>query len=412
MTPTRMRDVAGRMFFRNFFSILLFAVSMAEWATLWWLLPPLQSTPPALHAVAAGAIYLFNRRFTGGFARRTSRPRWRRVYEAFAFTSLFCAVFLLLTFLTAELTQLLVGTVLAAVHPKSEDVVGGDLAGVFAWARSVGFGFIVFAFAYGYTFGQSRLKVTRMRLPLRNFGSLSGLRIAQISDIHIGQNLTHAQLRRFVQRVNRIEADILCITGDIVDNARADLPGFLPLLAQLRAKRAVVAILGNHDHYAGAARVEEALRRHTDFIVLRDTHVTLDVDGTPLHIIGLDDRGIDWVRGVPAVPYLKEVLATLPPRDAVLVLSHRPDIFAQCADLGVALTLSGHTHGGQVALPLPFRRPLNFARMATRFDRGLFRENGSFLYVNNGIGVTAQRVRLCTPREISVFEVAAQPESC
>jgi predicted MPP superfamily phosphohydrolase len=410
MTTTHLRDAAGRTFFRNFFSMLLFAISAAEWVTLWWLFWPRESTPFALHVVAIGAVYLFNRRFTGGFARRASRPRWRRVYEAFAFTSLFCAVFLLLTFLTGELTQLLVGTVLAAVHSSANAVVGGELAGAFAWVRSVGFGLIVFTFVYGYTYGQARLKVTWMRLPLRNFGALPRLRIAQISDIHIGQNLTREQLLRFVERANGVEADILCITGDIADNARADLARFLPLLAKLRAKRAVVAILGNHDHYAGAARVEEALQRHTDFIVLRDAHVTIDVDGKPLHIVGLDDRGVDWARGVPAVPYLGAVLASLPPQEPVLVLSHRPDVFAQCADLGVGLTLSGHTHGGQVALPSPFGRPINAARMVTRFDRGLFRKNGSVLYVNNGLGVTAQRVRLCTPREISVFEVEPQAD--
>lgn len=408
---TRLREAAGRTFFHNFFSMLLFAVSAAEWWTMWWLLWPWESTSPIVHAVAIVAVYLFNRRHTASYrTRRVRRPPWRRAYEAFAFTSLFCAVFLLLTFLAGEVAQVLVGTVLAAVQTPNGSM-RGNVEGAFAWVRNVGVGLIVFMFAYGYTVGQSRLKVARMRLPMRNFNTLPGLRIAQISDIHIGQNLTSEQLTRFVERVNAVEADVVCITGDIADNARADLSRFLPLLGRLRAKRAVVAILGNHDHYAGAVRVEEALRRHTDFVVLRDAHMTLDIDGRPLHIVGLDDRGRDWARGVSEVEYLAEVVATLPPEEPVLVLCHRPDIFAQTAELGVGLTLSGHTHGGQVALPLPFRKPLNPSRVVTPFDRGLFRKNDSFLYVNNGLGVTAQRVRLCTPREISVFEVEARDET-
>jgi predicted MPP superfamily phosphohydrolase len=408
MTATQLRAAGARVFFRYFFITLLFLISAAEWITLWWLLWPREATPMAVHVVALGAIYWFNRYLSRGTTRLSRRSAGRRLYEAFAFTSLFCAAFLLLTFVAREVTQLIVGTVLAAVQSGASGGVATDLEDAFGWVRRVGFGLIVIALTYGYTVGQARLRVTRMRLPLRNFGKLPALRIAQISDIHIGQNLSRQQLAKFVERVNQTDADIICITGDIADNARADLATFLPLLGGLRAKRAVVAILGNHDHYGGAARVEEALRRYTGFIVLRDAHVTLDIDGEPLHIIGLDDRGIDWARGVKEVAYLGETLARLPPHEAVLVLCHRPDIFAQTSRLGVGLTLSGHTHGGQVALPLFFGKQLSPARIVTRFDRGLFRRNGSFLYVNNGIGVTAQRVRLCTPREISVFEV--EPE--
>jgi predicted MPP superfamily phosphohydrolase len=328
---------------------------------------------------------------------RTARPPWRRVYDAVAFTCLFCAVFLLLSYVGSGLTQLILSGV-AGVSSERIDVA-------FDWLRRVGFGFIVLALIYGYTIGQSRLKVTRMQLPLRNFDSLRGLRIAQISDIHIGQNLSSTQLNRFVKSVNELEPDLVCVTGDIADNASSDLAFFLPILAQLRARHAVIAILGNHDHYAGASRLEDALRQHTDFIVLRDEHVTLDVGGRPLHVVGLDDRGIDWARGVRELPYLADVLHSLPANEPVIVLSHRPDIFPQAAACGAGLMLSGHTHGGQIAMPWRRGKALNPARIATRFDRGLFRENGSFLYVNCGLGVTGQRVRLGTPREISLVEV-------
>lgn len=400
-------ETLTRLFFGNFFSMLLFVVSAGQWAVLWWLLWPEAPTPPWVHLLGVTTVYLVNRRITGGVGRRTGRKAWRRFYDAYAFTSLFCAAFLLLTFVAREATQLLVGTVLAAVRSDGAAAFSPDsLDAAFSWLRHGGVGLIALTLVYGYTIGQSRLKVTRMRLRLRNFDRLPGFCIAQISDIHIGQNLTTEQLTRFVGSVNAVEPDLICITGDIADNASSDLARFLPILGQLRARHAVVAILGNHDHYAGANRLADALRQHTDFIVLRDAHVTLDIDGKPLHVVGLDDRGIDWARGVRELPYLADTLNALPASEPAVVLSHRPDIFPQAAACGAGLMLSGHTHGGQIAMPWRRGKALNPARIATRFDRGLFRDKDSFLYVNCGLGVTGQRVRLGTPREISVIEAA------
>jgi predicted MPP superfamily phosphohydrolase len=230
------------------------------------------------------------------------------------------------------------------------------------------------------------------------------LRIAQISDIHVGQTLSAAQLRRFVARVNATAPDLICITGDIVDSPLADYAGFFPLLAELRARYGVCAILGNHDHYAGADDVVAALRHWTTFRVLRDSAVTIDVEGACVHVIGLDDRGRDWARGLESDDRLAELLEDAPAGATVLLLSHRPDIFRHAAATAVPLTLSGHTHGGQLALPWRGRRR-NLAEFITRFDRGLYRSGDSFLYVNCGLGVTGQRIRLFTPREVTVLEL-------
>lgn len=409
MRWSEVREALVRLFFANFFTLLLVAVSGAQWTFLWWLLGP-QPTPWFVHPLGATAVYAINRRITDNrFLRRTARRPWRRFYDAFAFTSLFCSLFLLLVYGLQLAAHGVVGTVSAGLSGGGAPMLsGGGLDAAFRWLASTGVGLICFAFAYGYTIGQARLRVSRLQLPLRGFERLGGLRIAHITDIHAGQNLTLAQLERFVRRVNEQNADLVCITGDIADNAGSDLALFFPVLGRLRARRAVIAILGNHDHYAGARRVEEALRQHTDFIVLRDQHVRLDIDGVPLHVVGLDDRGIDWARGIRELRYLAETLAGLPPGEAVLLLCHRPDIFHQSAQLGVGLTLSGHTHGGQIALPWIGGRALNPARLATPYDRGLFANNGSYLYVNCGLGVTGQQVRLCTPREIAVLEVTGE----
>jgi hypothetical protein len=104
-------------------------------------------------------------------------------------------------------------------------------------------------------------------------------------------------------------------------------------------------------------------------------------------------------------PRLAELLASAPEKAPILLLSQRPDAFAQAAVAGVALTLAGHTHGGQLAIPWPGRRHRNPTEIMTPFTRGLYKHDGSNLYVNWGLSVTGQRVRLFTPREIAVIEL-------
>ncbi len=411
MSFEQARATLVRWFFFNFFRLLILAVSISQWVLLWWLSGSLVAYPWYVHAAAPAAIYAFNRRLI----RRGSQQRGERrvetalprLYYAAAFTSLFCTLFLLLTASLWLPSKLVVGALAAQAGTGLR--LGPAAAGLdtaFRWLANGGVAVIIGLLGYGYTAGQTQLAVTVHRLRLRNAPpSWHGLRIAQISDIHVGRNLDRAQLERFVERVNEVGADLICVTGDIADNAAADLDRFLPILGRMRATHGVIAILGNHDHYAGADAVEAALQRNTDWTVLRDAHTVLGVRGHPLHVIGLDDRGRDWARGVASTPVLDELLGGVPVRAATLLLCHRPDIFSQAAARGIGLTLSGHTHGGQLGLPWFDGRIRNLAQFVTRFDRGLFANGGSFLYVNSGLGVTGQRIRLWTPREISVIEV-------
>lgn len=407
----QLRAYAVRWFFAHFFRLVLIAVSVSQCFLLWWLFPRTVATfPLAAQWAAPLIVYGANRWIVAG--RNRSDPMRRRAgtglraYSAFALTCLFCCAFLLLTgglWLGARIF-------LGAIAVEARSVYAGiqidsTLDTGFRWLANSGIAVVGSAFAYGYTIGQRRLRIARISLPARGrSAALAGLRIVQISDIHIGQNLQREQLQRFVAQVNALQPDLICITGDIADSPSSDLETFFPELARLRAPHGVFAILGNHDHYAGAERVEEALRRLTPCVVLRDQQRVIEINGQRLHVIGLDDRGRDWARGVPAVPYLERAVATLPASDPVLLLCHRPDIFAQAADAGVDLTLAGHTHGGQIGLPWFDGRVRNLAQFITVYDRGLFAHDSSYLYVNCGLGVTGQRIRLSTPREITVIE--------
>jgi predicted MPP superfamily phosphohydrolase len=178
------------------------------------------------------------------------------------------------------------------------------------------------------------------------------------------------------------------------------------VLAGLRARHGVFVTLGNHDFYAGADEVTAALRRLTPFTVLRDALVRVEIRGASLAIAGVDDLGRDWARGVLEHPALPPLAAAVPAGTPLIVLSHRPDCFAQAARLGAAVVLSGHTHGGQLALPLG-RRVRNLAEFISPFHRGLYRDGDATLYVNRGLGFTGQKIRLFTPREIACLELTA-----
>lgn len=402
---TQARAAVARRFFRSFFTLLLLAVSAAQWTVAAWTLAVGAGVALGwpVHLAGVGGMYLLNRRLT-----LAGRP-WRgapvfRVYTATAFVSLFCAAFLAAAWIAFSALDGALGVLSAqAIGAAGQTAVQAGVGDAFRWTASVGMAGIALLMGYGYVAGQHELRVQRQTVPVR--GLRRSLTIAQISDIHIGQNLTMAQLERFVRLVNDTAPDLVCITGDIADSPLADLDAFFPILAGLRARYGVCAILGNHDHGTGADRVVAALRRWTTFRVLRDAAVTLDCDGAPLHVIGLDDRGRDWARGIRSDARLAELLDAAPADVPVLLLVHRPDIFEQAAAAGVPLTLSGHTHGGQLAIPWFGGRRRNLAEFVTAFDRGLYRRGDAHLYVNSGLGVTGQRIRLFTPREITVAEL-------
>jgi uncharacterized protein len=392
---------AKRAFFQAFFRLLLGAVAVAEWASVAWVLHAFGVRVPAgVHVIAPLGFFALNRwivlRRTGARRPAPVADGLIRVYVAAAFTSVFCGSFLGLAGLVW-----CAGAVLALALPPA---AAPALADLHFWATSAGLAAIAALFAHGYTSGRRALAVTRLPIPVAGLPpALHGFRIVQLSDLHIGAYLDLAELAAHVARVNALEPDLICLTGDLVDRAETCAAAF-PVLAGLRARHGVVATLGNHDFYAGADAVTAALERATDFTVLRDACATVRVGDTRLVLIGLDDLGLDWARGVPAHPALPGLVVGLPDGAPLVVLSHRPDCFPQAAQLGASLVLSGHTHGGQLGVP-GLGRVRNLAEFITRFDRGLYRRGRATLYVNRGLGFTGQPVRLFTPREIAVLEL-------
>jgi uncharacterized protein len=223
----------------------------------------------------------------------------------------------------------------------------------------------------------------------------SGLNIVQISDIHHGLFFSQESLIEVVQQANCLKPDILALTGDFVTYSRANIAPAAEILGQLRARYGVLAVLGNHDFRVDAEAVTSALQRN-HIEVLRNRHIGLRFCGESIYLAGVDDYGY----GADLRSALRGV-----PRDAVTVLlAHNPRIITRAARFGVSLVLSGHTHGGQVNLPL-LGTVYGRSPERLRYKIGWDRLENTQIYVSRGIGTIVLPWRFRCPAEITRLEL-------
>lgn len=228
--------------------------------------------------------------------------------------------------------------------------------------------------------------------------AFDGFRIAQLSDVHCGPYLPRAVYRYWTSRASSLGADLVVLTGDLITSGEGYLDDVRDMAAGLRAPEGVAACMGNHDYFGTETGVIDALGA-AGVRLLRNEGFALSRDGAPLWIAGIDDR---WTRRDD----LTAALAGRPDEACVVLLAHDPASFPEAAAAGVALTLSGHTHGGQFGVPGPIEG-LNLARALTRYSAGMFREGRSALYVNRGIGTTGAPVRVGMWPEITLLTLRA-----
>lgn len=261
--------------------------------------------------------------------------------------------------------------------------------------------------AWGFAVAPRRLEVTLVQVMLPGLAPAQhGLRIAHLSDLHVGNGAEGARLARIVASANALAPDLIVLTGDLFDHDPAALVEGARALDALRARLGVFAVLGNHDHMTGAELVAAALSEHAPALeLLRGRFARLPLR-EPLYVAGLDDPGHDWTARGGRLPALDALAAAAPADGPAILLVHRPDAFPQAAALGFGLVLAGHFHGGQLALPGGGGR-WNAARLLTRFHRGVYRLGASTLYVSRGLGFAGPRIRLGSPPEIALVELAA-----
>jgi predicted MPP superfamily phosphohydrolase len=246
---------------------------------------------------------------------------------------------------------------------------------------------------YGCSFGAHVLRRERVTVPVAGLPpGWRGARIVQLSDLHSGRHVTAQRLQRIARRAARLKPDVLVVTGDIVHNSPAFARQAAEAIASIPTKYGAFACLGNHDFWAGPDAVERELER-AGIRVLRNRGVLLERHGDGLWLCGVDDP---W-NGRFDLP---AALKGRPEGTATVLLSHQPNTWRRAQKLGIELQLSGHTHGGQVAM-LWLHRSLSLARLITPFVAGLYRVGKSYLYVNRGAGAVMPMVRLGARPEVT-----------
>jgi predicted MPP superfamily phosphohydrolase len=227
-----------------------------------------------------------------------------------------------------------------------------------------------------------------------------GYRIAHITDLHCGPFASAARVSRWVSAVNALSADLVAVTGDLITQGTAYVVPMAQALGGLRAADGVFACMGNHDYFTAGDEVAVALER-AGLSVLRNRGVVLEREETFLYVAGVDDT---WTERND----LPLALADRPPQAPVVLLAHDPSLFPSAAAAGVDVMLSGHTHGGQIGVPLLAHR-WNLARLITRFTTDLYRRGSCVLYVNRGLGTTGPPLRLFVRSEIALLVLRRDP---
>ncbi len=222
--------------------------------------------------------------------------------------------------------------------------------------------------------------------------ALDGLEIIQLTDMHFAPCYNRRFFELAVTECLRWTADLVIVTGDLVEDD--DTIGWIePVLGRLESRRGKFAVLGNHDHDHQPEMITAELER-IGFTNLEGQWTSLDLGGTTVAIGG---TSAPWGQSLDA--------REIPPADFRILLSHSPDLFYQAQRWNVELMFSGHNHGGQIRLPLvgSVFVPSKYSR---RFDRGFFRQNGTLLYVSEGLG-GMHPVRYGCPPEICRFVLRA-----
>ncbi|MFF5081966.1 metallophosphoesterase [Actinoplanes sp. NPDC000266] len=245
---------------------------------------------------------------------------------------------------------------------------------------------------YGVKTALGGPRIDRLQMPLAKLPrGMDGFRMAVVSDIHLGPLTGVDHARRIVAQINSVQADIVCVVGDLVDGSVAELGRFAAPLAEIESRRGAFFVTGNHEYYSGYQEwVEEVAR--LGMRPLRNERVEID---------GLDLAGVNDLGGAEHgdAPDFARALGDRDAAKPVVLMAHQPVAVHDAAPFGVDLQVSGHTHGGQMA-------PFNLlVRLQQPVVSGLGRVDGVPVYVTNGAGFWGPPVRVGAPPQVSVIEL-------
>jgi uncharacterized protein len=240
------------------------------------------------------------------------------------------------------------------------------------------------------------LNTVTLKLP-RLDPAFAGFRLVQISDFHYRRVMPAEKITEVIQMVINSKPDLLALTGDYFqykNNSTRTVTALSNALSEMMQSVPAVAVLGNHDYRTGASPVREMLA-NLNIRELRNDVLTLTRGDAQLHIAGVDDP---WF----GKPRLEDVVSKLPKDGAAVLLAHEPDYADVVARTGrFDLQISGHTHGGQVVLPLV--GPPLLPHMGKKYISGLYQVGNMFQYTNRGLGMMDPYIRFNCRPEVTLF---------
>jgi uncharacterized protein len=268
------------------------------------------------------------------------------------------------------------------------------------WVARLAVGLGLLLAVWAVAIGPRWLSVREVSLPLSRWPARhAGLRVALMSDLHVGSlHWGPERIRELVQTTNAQKPDLVLLAGDyMIDDVllgtRVEPEAIAAALSGLRARLGVIAVLGNHDWWNDGERMASALTRE-GIVVLEDGVQRVPHAGGEFFVVGLADQMTRPKR-------LAEALALVPEGKPLLLLVHEPDVFPEI-DGRPVLTLAGHTHGGQVALPI-LGRLIVPSVFGERFATGHVVEDGRHLFVTTGVGTSIWPIRLGVPPEVVIL---------
>jgi predicted MPP superfamily phosphohydrolase len=227
-----------------------------------------------------------------------------------------------------------------------------------------------------------QFRVRRFVLPIAGLPSdLHGLTITQISDMHVGRFTSGRVLHDVVQVVNELRADLVLLTGDLINDAIVDLDYGLDLVRSMQARHGSYLIEGNHDLIENGPEFERRVK-HSEIPFLLDESIVISIHGAPLQLLGLSWTRARENRDAAIATAVRQLLEQRQPESFPILLAHHPHAFDAAAAASLPLTLAGHTHGGQLML----NEQCGFGPALFRYWSGLYSKGASKLVVSNGVG--------------------------
>ena len=372
-------------------------VSLLAHAYVGWRLAPSLGSPAAALALVALLLVSALTLPYGLAARRAASGRFA---TRLAWTGLVCMGFFSSLFVLTVLRDLglLAFAAIAALAPHR--VALAPFVVPSAQAAAIAAAVVT---AWGFANARRTARVVRIDVPVAGLPrALDGFTIAQISDVHVGPTIKRPYVEAIVDAVNRLDVDLVAITGDLVDGRVSELAADVAPLARLSSREGSFFVTGNHEYYSGVLPWVRELRR-LGLAVLLNEHAVVRRGDAALVVAGVTDFNAGHVDSA----HVSDPAAALAgsPRDADVrvLLAHQPRSADAAEAAGFDLQLSGHTHGGQF-WPWNF-----FVRLQQPFTAGLHRWRAMWVYTSRGTGYWGPPKRFGAPSEIAVLRLVAAP---